>query len=418
MEQWLDEMGLEHREPPKAMQLRALVLAHPSEEVIEKWRIICAINRNKFRAESRAKLCVEQKNYNAASRSRGISKVAVHDADDDEPLEHVRHEKQLRAIAEWKVNRFVEQGPGYIFQVRRGARASLTAIAEDYSGRFVIPRSQNIEDQQALMGAHNQKIKKLDTLRRREHATKKPADAAAIANQCEEVESRQVSAEEAMQNQAQSVLDALQGVAGDEEEDDATSMDPVENPTVDIIMKPNNLLDLRVHLSNSQVRTLLGDKVGGSEVVFAATFLFSTEAACVNNDKWVGLTGGWKGRTIRFLRNSEGLVDSVFVDDLCFVKYYPRVGGVSTDPFKCSSCGNIRTANNTVYAATNGRELHRGMYFCAVCNEHKLHYSTSQTLHRRKPRWDPTISRLPVRTSILSEQPFREFKLKRYAGVD
>ena len=409
MEAWLDELGVAHRDPPKLMQLRSLFISDPSPDVAEKWRVICIHNRNEIRKRFRAKLCTEQRDYSQATH-REPSPSRHHENDEsgsDQNLERLRSQKQLKAIAEWKINRFLEQGPGYIFQVRRGARSSVGAIASAYAGTYYIPCSVHISKQIELLSRHKHKLALLDSLRQRESAESVKASKNLQL---------QDDIQPASSTAAANVLENFDDVY-EEEEDEVNPDDNIQNPMVEVVMKPTNLLDLRVHLSNSQVRQLLANKKE-DDPVCRSTFVFSTEAACVNNDKWIGLTGGWKGATIRFLRNAEGFVDSIFVDNLCFEKYYPRQGGTANDPFKCTQCGNVRSHNNTVYAGFRIDNLYRGRYLCAVCNEFTVHVSMSQHLQSVKPRWDPTISRMNDRAQILSEQPFKEFKARRGAGMD
>lgn len=351
-------MGISTKAPKDLIESRA---NGRSGDGVIPWAIKCGAMTNRIIQRYSGKL--------VKSNVKGTSTALVKKSDDE--VNPSAEKNQEVALAEWKLHRGVERGAVYLYHVWTGVKRSV--LESECSGIYRILSPVMIESLLSQRKKLACKKKKLRVFNR---------------NDDSQVEEELEDADEAVKAFEEGGIES-EGGSGDFEE--------VPYCTIDI--DHNNLLQMRIYFGRSQLNNALPQDAA------ASPYAFRCEAACINVDKWFGLTGPWKNKIIFFSRDSDQLVEAFFVDGFCFEKAYTENPCSVADPFQCSVCGSVRRGNNFIYADSGSVNLQRGRYFCAVCKKKVQHLSLSEESKKLRPRWDPTPARTHLEYSSLNDPP-------------
>lgn len=390
---WVAEMKVDMIAPTAIIDLRKQFAVQP-ETWQKDWLRHCRASRKKLKTMFRARLCAKNQDYNQMtfhqnhgantkpSRYIGCSCRTHPQSVDGSDGELVMDKASLlqSVKAHWDLDRFIEQGPAYLYQVWRGGgtgKNSVRSLAQELEGSYVIPDEKAALKYAKVVRWHEAKKRVVARI------AGGNGDDAPLSSRAEGSENSDAS----------------------DEEDIGEADDCFPCPATEITMdEDTNLLQLKVHLSDAQVRSLLKDR-GEKEAGSSSAYLFTTQAVCIDNDVWLGLSGGFTHKVIRFVRNPlTHSVDSFVVAGMCWEKEVTDEGGKPTDPFRCKQCGNTRKNGNVIYALNRQGAISRGKYFCIVCGMDTLHVSLVKELRRSRPRWDPTIGQKSDPVPALSQE--------------
>jgi hypothetical protein len=279
------------------------------------------------------------------------------------------------ALAHWKLNRVIEQGSSYLYYVCPGAKNRATALASNLGGLYIIPDGSFVDDAVSQVKVQRSKLRVIQALNsdQLQHDTTGEDDGGGDEEDVGDDPDYNKEDGEYLDGRAREPSDLFQF------------------PSIDVTLKDNNLLSLKVHMSDAQVRFLLRgakEEDPGSRSAFA----FEAEAVCVGEDCWFMITGMWRKKLIWVLRDAHNpaLIDSVVIDGVCWEKRRFDDGAKSTDPFQCTQCGNVRRGENVSYSSRNTNTIRRGKYRCLICGVNTVHVSLRSDAFRPRPRWDPT----------------------------
>ena len=130
-------MGADVTEPTEARKLHRAFIANPQRHAAIGPRT--AVRTLHSSKEVPIVLCVASAADNTAgyrpnsTRGRSAQSRAVADA---LPLSDVRDQVKQAQISEWKLGRFVDQGPTYLYQVWRGGKSSVSTLIQEMEGIY------------------------------------------------------------------------------------------------------------------------------------------------------------------------------------------------------------------------------------------------------------------------------------------
>lgn len=402
MQEWVDEMGVDITFPEQLVERRLAFVADPwSESVKDLWlrtcekadvgmlqRLrACIVSSKAARPPSASGRVASSRRSQACWCTSGSSATKAEGENIPMAASSARAAKVSAAIAHWKLNRVIEQGSSYFTAVCPGSRVRPTALAAELNGEYVIPDAADIDE--FIRGCQRQraKLRVIATLRDAASSSVLSATsgtAVAAKNQSINPDDED-SEDEVSQEAAREAEEYLDNRARE-------STDLLPFPTVEITLKEeSNLMDLKVHMSDAQVRFLLR-AAKEDEPGSRSTFAFRTEAVCLGENCWFGVSGVWKKKIIWIVccPDAPAVVDSIVVDGVCWVRRRHDEGAKATDPFQCTVCGNVRCSGNVTYSHYPATTVKRGKYLCLICAKDTVHVSLREDLHRRRPRWDPT----------------------------
>lgn len=390
MQAWAQEMGTDFSFPLQIADIRRGFLRQPLlASSQEKWKRACEAGdvrvMNSLRAcvvhssasGGRPRSSAKQRACWCTAKSQPNQKLNDDESMDNErPAAPNRLDKINAALAHWKLNRVIEQGSAYLYHVCPGSKNRATALATDLGGLYVIPDGSFVDDVVEQIKKQRSKLRLIKTLN---HQLNGDHDKEA-ENQEEDDDLADDDAPDYSKEEGEYVDGRVR-----------ESSDLFPFPSVEVTLKDSNLLCLKVHMSDAQVRFLLRgakEEDPGSR----STFAFDAEAVCVGEDCWFMITGMWKKRLVWVLRDARNpaVIDSLIIDGICWEKRRFDDGAKATDPFQCVQCGNVRRSDNVSYSSRNTSTIRRGKYRCLICGIPTIHVSMRGDAFRPRPRWDPT----------------------------
>jgi hypothetical protein len=390
--EWLRGMHIDTSPPVSAIRLRRDFTDRPSE-LKDIYLQFCRFNASVVKHRFKPRLCSTCVGYSAEtaqscslSNSRRQLTKAPKELDD---LEHARSDLITARIYEWKLHRFIEQGGLYLYSVWKGGKTNVAFLLAEYWGNFIIANEAVIDDYVEDFNKYKNRRLFAKRFTKRDHSEPAADDPTTIG--------------ETDAGEYPSVPEV----------DDEDAPDPSDNfpyPMIAVSLNEQNILELKMHLSDAQVRSMLVAR-GESDALSRSCYLFTTKALCIGEDKWFGFSGGFAGKVVHFLRAPDKTLDSLFIDGLCFEKRRP-IEVFEKDPFTCTRCGTERAHRNAVRVNRHSRSLTRGLYYCAVCRTETLHVSQVAEFRRPRPPWDASVGKLVNDPQKLSEEPFAGFRKK------
>ncbi|CUG88743.1 Hypothetical protein, putative [Bodo saltans] len=404
MQSWAKGMGSDFTFPLKISNVRRDFLRQPLRtSAIEQWKRACAAGdvhvMNSLRAcvvhtsaggdrprrppKQRACWCTTtQSNNNTQQSSTDETVNEEAESAGGATASGTKNRTDIinAALAHWKLNRVIEQGSSYLYYVCPGAKNRATALASNLGGLYIIPDGAFVDDAVSQVKVQRSKLRVIQALN------------AGQLHDDHGVEDHKAGGEDGGEDE--DVGDDPDYNKEDGEYLDGRVREPsdlFQFPSIEITLKDNNLLSLKVHMSDAQVRFLLRgakEEDPGSRSAFA----FEAEAVCVGEDCWFMITGMMRKKLVWVLRDAHNpaLIDSIVIDGVCWEKRRFDDGAKATDPFQCTQCGNVRRGDNVSYSSRNTNTIRRGKYRCLICGVNTVHVSLRSETFRPRPRWNPT----------------------------